>query len=902
MKYFFLAFISLIVSVQTSSAQTLKGKITDNSGQPVPYATVYIEEIRQGTTSNTRGDYEIKLRPGKYAVVFQSLGYEPVFENLELYDTLVTRNITLREQIYEIPPVQISPSGEDPAYYIMRKAIGLAPYYLSYIDYYKAEVYLKGNLVINRIPKIIQKSMRMNMSDDNVEVSAGGRPEKNADLIKEGDSFLMESFNEIEFNAPDKYTQRVISYNTSFPEQGENISPMDFIQASFYQPTLVDLAISPLSPQAFSHYDFRYLGVSLQGNYTVNKIEVKPKRKSQQLFTGTIFIMEDLWCLHSVDLTNENLAGTIRVKQLYIPVSEEVWMPVSHQFDVELGIFGFKADASYSSAVKYLDVKTNSRLQKPDEISPGYTAAYNYEDTSATKKEKEIERILRKDELTNRDMVKLSRLMKKESEESRPDSVSKSLEIKDNTIKIVEEGAGKKDSTYWAEIRPIPLSDIEIRSLQIRDSIKADIAERTRTPEDTASADPKRKRSPFRTIFNNVITGHTWSDTSGFSFSSGGLVNLQKLSFNTVDGFIVGTDFRINKRFSNQSSIGIYPEIRYAFSRQKLMWRVNASISPGGKVQDQLFIRSGISSRDISTGGGINPLINSLSSLLFRNNYMKLYESRYLTLGYTVEVLNGLKFELSAGYENRKVLENNTSFSIFRTSKEYSDNIPDNDYLLPEANPINFLNDQKHLEIVTNVTFIPYQKYRMVNGTRIPMGSDWPVLNFIWKHGLNRVSSLSDRYNHFNMFRLEVSQTRETGPFSELRWRIRAGGFADNRNISYFDFVHFNSQSVMILIDNYDDAFMLPLYYSLSTPEFYGEMHLRYTTPYLLLKLLPGLSNTLIRENLIFSYLGSRFNGHYTEIGYSLSEIFLLGEIGIYAGFDDITFRSIGAKIVLRLN
>ena len=62
---------------------------------------------------------------------------------------------------------------------------------------------------------------------------------------------------------------------------------------------------------------------------------------------------------------------------------------------------------------------------------------------------------------------------------------------------------------------------------------------------------------------------------------------------------------------------------------------------------------------------------------------------------------------------------------------------------------------------------------------------------------------------------------------------------------------------------------MIPSYYSLSTPELFGEVHLKYTTPYLLLKLLPGLSKTLMRENLSFSTIGSRFHSNYTEIGYS---------------------------------
>ena len=95
---------------------------------------------------------------------------------------------------------------------------------------------------------------------------------------------------------------------------------------------------------------------------------------------------------------------------------------------------------------------------------------------------------------------------------------------------------------------------------------------------------------------------------------------------------------------------------------------------------------------------------------------------------------------------------------------------------------------------------------------------------------------------------------------------------------------------------------MIPAYYSLSTPEVFGELHLKYTTPYLLLKLLPGLSNTLMRENLTLSYLGSRYRTNYTEIGYSISEFLFIGEIGVYVGFEDVKYKSVGGKVILRFN
>ena len=394
MKHFFLTALIILFTSTFLHSQILKGKITTQSGDPIPYSTIYIQELRQGTTSNINGDYEISLPVGKYTVCYQSLGYQPVYVNVSLPKEIISKDVILPMQYYEIPEVRISPSNEDPAYIIMRKAIGLAPYYLNNVSYYKAEVYLKGNLVINKIPKLLQKSMKIESSGNQTSVTAGSKPKTEEKLLKAGDSFLMESINEIEFTAPDKYFQRMISYNSTFPAQGNEISPMSFIQASFYQPVLADMAISPLAPNAFSYYTYKYLGATTQGNFTINKIQVTPKRESQQLFEGTIYIIEDLWCLQSVDLSNENLFGKIRVQQLYIPVQDDIWMPVSHKFEINIGIIGFKADAGYGSSVKYTEVRPNLSLQKPAALSADYSdrssTNHNTSDTIIPKSRQQI--------------------------------------------------------------------------------------------------------------------------------------------------------------------------------------------------------------------------------------------------------------------------------------------------------------------------------------------------------------------------------------------------------------------------------------------------------------------------------------------------------------------------------
>jgi len=203
---------------------------------------------------------------------------------------------------------------------------------------------------------------------------------------------------------------------------------------------------------------------------------------------------------------------------------------------------------------------------------------------------------------------------------------------------------------------------------------------------------------------------------------------------------------------------------------------------------------------------------------------------------------------------------------------------------------------------VTSVNYTPRQKYRIINDAKIPWGSDWPTFNLTWKHGINEFTELTDRYKHFDMIRFEASKEHDMGAFSEFRWRVRAGGFINKKHLTWYDFFHFNEQPLPVLINDYQDAFRLSDYYSLSTNEFYGEVHIKYTTPYLLLKYLPGLSKTLMRENLSLSWLGSEFHKSYTEIGYSITELLLVGELGVYAGFKNLTYESIGIRLVLRLN
>ena len=87
--------------------------------------------------------------------------------------------------------------------------------------------------------------------------------------------------------------------------------------------------------------------------------------------------------------------------------------------------------------------------------------------------------------------------------------------------------------------------------------------------------------------------GHTWSDTSGLRFTYDGLIDLSNLSFNSVDGFVYGLDFTLSKTWKTGNTFNIMPDIRWAFSREKLIWGINSDYSFNKMKHRKIFLRTG---------------------------------------------------------------------------------------------------------------------------------------------------------------------------------------------------------------------------------------------------------------------------------------------------------------------
>ncbi len=870
----FLIIISASFSASFTNAQGIKGRLTDIKGEPVAFAAVYDETTFAGTNSNADGYYELKLEPGKHSVVYKSMGYYLVRRQLNTTGQMITLDIRMEEQSVQIKEVVVTPGKEDPAYAIMRKAIGLAPYHLNQVKEYIADVYLRGTIHLISIPKIIAKNTEIN-------------GKKN--VLKSGDVFLQESINQITFQAPDHYDQKVISFHSTFPGENNDVNPMGIIRSSFYQPK-IDEFISPLAPNAFSFYTYRYEGFFEEGRNTVFKIKVTPKRNSQQLMKGYLYIVDRLWCLHSADATVHMFFGDLSYKTIYSPVKSNAWLPISYQFFVDASIMGIKATYKYSSSVKFQQVILNEKkVIKPlkEEVTPvEETIKPEITDPKKQKNQQELEKLMSKEELTNRDMVKMATLMSKEAPEDT--ARNKSLEIKDNDAKVtIEKDALKKDTAYWNTMRPIPLTHVEAQIPGMKDTTLV-VRRDTLTVPDSAGTSKVVKKLGKMANFITSGAGF-WAFDSTLRIHYDGIIGLKKVDFNTVDGFIYRQTISLEQRIDSSHTLKINPGIAYAFSREQVMWWTDVRYSYLPMRGGEAHLHIGSESADYNTETGLNSTLNSLASLFFRRNYLKLYQQNSGYLSNTLDLANGLNLTAALGYRTARPLSNHSDYSFFyREEREYSPNEPDD----PDDLARNVYHEEAYWDLTLEYT--PRYYYRVWGGRKHYQHSKYPTFSIRNRMAVpGIVNSTAD----YDLLEAGIRQKREWGMMHAFSWNIKGGIFLNRNNVYVMNDKYFNDQSLPIGIGNLDDAFRLAPFYENATTQSFGEAHVKFTTPYLLIKYLPFLSNKLWLENLHINYLTTAEQHHYWEAGYSISQIYMAGTVGIFAGFSGLSYQSFGVQV-----
>jgi hypothetical protein len=859
MKFYnnLLIIILLNISIFPLIAGGIKGKIMTEKQEPLAFASVFVTQLKNGTNSNLEGNYEMSMPQGTYEVIFQYLGYETIVKNITVLDDYQVVDVILKEQVYELKEVVVKAGNEDPAYPIMRKVIGAAPYYLRQVQQYDAKVYMKGSANLAKIPKLFRKQM-----------------EKEG--VKEDEQFVNETYSELHFEQPNIYQEKVLANRSS--ENNNEQNPMQIVRGSIYDPDWNGL-VSPLSPNAFAHYAYSYEGSFTDRGREINKIKVTPRRKGQDLVSGYLFVAEDYWNIHSTDLQLEVSVAKIRVKQTLAPVTteENVWLPISYDFFIEVEVIGFEMSYLYVVSVKDYKVIMNPTLDhnmfkplKENDLQNNKQDVKIVENSSTaqTKRQKEIEELLSKKDLTKGEMMKLARKMEKESKEKSPPPT-----LEDKSTLAIDSLASKRDTLFWSEIRTIPLTNKEVKSYVKRDSINKAEAK----PENKDSVIKAEKRFKIK----HLVTGNTYkyrNSNSGFYYS--GL--LGAIDFNTVDGWAIENKFSYYKNPKSGRNFSITPILRYAFEREEVNAKVAMYFKYNAKKKRSIDINGGRFIQDFSPQG-IHRTINALNTLLLENNYLKIYEKDFINISHSAfNLAHGLRLHTSIEYAKRRQLENNSDYKWRNEDeKEYTPNLPQHvDLVLDESK----LLDSEILVANLKFTYIPFQRYKMVKGEKVyTSNGKSPTFSLAYRKAIKGVGQTDYDYAE-----LSVNQYVKISHNLSWNYQVIGGGFLRKDKVYFADYKHFVGNLSPVYNGSPLRTFRFMDYYSNSTQNSFIEIHSDFEFNRLLFKRLPYLNMTSLQENIFINFLQTKeMNKTHTEIGYSLSRI--LGNFRV-----DVATRWIG--------
>lgn len=862
---FILSCVLLSFFITDVMAGGLRGRVVDEKDNPVPGVSIFIAELITGTTTNNDGVYEVRLTAGNYNLSVQSLGFSRQDFTVSVEpEKWIELNVVLRPVAFQIREVRVYSGGEDPAYAMMRKAIGLAPYYLRQARSYEAEVYLRGSLRMDRVPRLL-----------GLEV--------NGERLKSGQSFAAESLNRIRFAAPDTFHHTVLHSRSSF-SFGEEASPIGYITSSVYDPSN-EMFISPLSPQAMRHYRFRYEGFIDDRGLIINRIRVIPRRKSQQLLEGELFLVEGYWNVHSLDFTLNPFFGKVRMQQVFAPVLGDIWLPINHRFDVDLSTMGVKGRFDYVGSVKYLTVEPDQTIARPSTLTQVDLARMDAANVMpveqpVSKNQQQIERILEKEEMSNRDMIRLAALVEKEASVNER-SREVPLRIEGRYRIDFQKDSIRRDSLFWSGIRPVPLTNTEHRSFARGDSLLA--LTKASNNNDTLNA-----KSWFANTRKMILYGGSIPRTGPNQFQYNGLVDFSAIGFNAVDGWRYAQQAGFIWGKDSLSQLKAEASLGYAFARKSLFGRVAVSQWYAPLRRGVLKLEAGSGASDFKGDAGLFPLVNMASSLLFKENYSRYYDHDFVLLTNQIDLVNGFVVDASMAYHRFAPLQNQTNYSFFKRSSQYHPN----QVVHTWASDAHFKAQDAFVSRV-ELSYTPLHHYMLRNGRKVMLHSKYPTFVLGAEHGASLFASSSD------YLLLEGGISKRSGFTFQpaLSWAVNAGLFLRNNNMHFSRFKHFAGSAAPLVVGNGMGSLYLVDDYEMSTARNYLKADLLYSTPWLALKYLPLFSNRLWNEDLSFTYLHTPERPHYVQVGYGISRIFMVGGLGIYAGFDKGRYQHLGLQV-----
>lgn len=387
------------------------------------------------------------------------------------------------------------------------------------------------------------------------------------------------------------------------------------------------------------------------------------------------------------------------------------------------------------------------------------------------------------------------------------------------------ENATEKDSVYWNKIRPVALTKEEVSDYQLKDSIKTI----RKSKKYLDSVDTKRNK--FKIL--NILSGYSYRN-SYEKWSVDVSSPIEDISFNTVQGWntSLGASYykTLNKKGKN---FGFGANVNYGLSDKEIRPTGYFFYKWNNTTRPILNISGGNTVAQFDAKQPISKFWNTISSVLFERNYMKIYEKNFAKVSFSQEVTNGIRLNSSLEFADRKPLFNTTDYVMFpKNNVEYTSNNP--------QEPSNFTSSftpHKMWSFNLGANIVFGQKYLSYPNSKFNIGNNkYPSLYIGYRKNFGSENSEWNSDLIFSQLHQDISM----GNWGEFQYRAKGGMFLEQKDIPFMDYAHFSGNRLLIAPNNnYINGFLALPYYQLSSNDKFGELHGEYNFKGALLSKIP---------------------------------------------------------------
>jgi hypothetical protein len=229
----------------------------------------------------------------------------------------------------------------------------------------------------------------------------------------------------------------------------------------------------------------------------------------------------------------------------------------------------------------------------------------------------------------------------------------------------------------------------------------------------------------------------------------------------------------------------------------------------GKKYTASISVSGGKRVFQLNNENPIDQLSNTISTLSYKNNFMKLYAADFVRINFLKGIGGGITFYGNLQFQNRAPLENTTDYSWNRkVLRPYTPNYPS------ELVGQNFQAHQAAI-VTAGVNFRPGARYVEFPDRTINIGSKWPTINLQYTKGLHQVFGSDVDYDKWMFAVRDNLNFKMAGRFN---YRAEAGGFLNTTAVFLPDLNHMPGNR-LIRSSDFMTVFQLPQYYLFSNSD-----------------------------------------------------------------------------------